>query len=263
MLWAGSATAADLPDQAAPRENPANATPDWTGVYAGGSVGAASDRIDGNYIVAPTANWSTTASPGLFGGQAGIQKQSGSVVTGVDFSAAGLFHERLQERPVQSHDILRNWVGPLAAVVRRTFDHRPAARLDLRVPDAPRDGRLCHRPVGSPPGGGTVWGHLGCRPDQASWWLHRRGRGLDGYRELGSWSRVSPLRLQQPACQAQPGERNPVFQKNLLREASDRKRDASRGPTVQMEKVALMRAGCARHAPRQNGWPRLRPPRPS
>jgi len=86
-LFGSPAVAADMAFKA-PLPPPA-AT--WSGFYVGAGTGAAWDTIDGNFILPPPANWSTSQTAGLFGPQVGVQRRFGPVVLGVEGDFLFLF----------------------------------------------------------------------------------------------------------------------------------------------------------------------------
>src|SRR4051812_32408983 len=87
-----SAFAADLPARFAKAPVVAPVlTYDWSGIYIGGAVGGIWDDTSGNFYNAPGFFWSTGSDSGLiYGGFAGIQKQWGNFVLGIEGGWNGL-----------------------------------------------------------------------------------------------------------------------------------------------------------------------------
>ena len=89
------AQAADLPAAAPAYKAPIMAPVpayNWTGFYIGGSLGGEWERIDGNFINPPPADWSVHNARGMWDGHIGAQYQWGSVVFGVEGDFVGLFN---------------------------------------------------------------------------------------------------------------------------------------------------------------------------
>lgn len=63
----------------------------WNGFYVGAGAGAVWDTIDGNFVIPPPANWSTSQAAGLLGPQVGAQRQFGPIVLGVESNFLFLF----------------------------------------------------------------------------------------------------------------------------------------------------------------------------
>ena len=90
-LGAGTALA-DAPPSYPPGYTPAYAptlTYDWTGIYVGGHVGAATTRSEWTYTdpITPTVDPLGQSSNGFAGGgHVGLQKQWGSAVLGAEAS---------------------------------------------------------------------------------------------------------------------------------------------------------------------------------
>ena len=82
-----SAFAADMPARIAKAPvAPPVLTYDWSGLYFGGAVGGAWHDTAGNFFNAPGFLWSTSNGDGslIYGGFAGIQKQWGNFVLGIE-----------------------------------------------------------------------------------------------------------------------------------------------------------------------------------
>lgn len=88
-----SAFAADMPARIAKAPVvPPVVVYDWSGIYVGGAVGGAWHDTAGNFYNAPPFLWGTSNSDGalIYGGFAGIQKQWGSLVVGIEGGWNGL-----------------------------------------------------------------------------------------------------------------------------------------------------------------------------
>jgi outer membrane immunogenic protein len=87
-----SAFAADMPARFAKAPVVAPVlTYDWSGIYIGGAVGGIWDDTSGNFYNAPGFFWSTGSDSKLiYGGFAGIQKQWGNWVLGIEGGGNGL-----------------------------------------------------------------------------------------------------------------------------------------------------------------------------
>jgi outer membrane immunogenic protein len=84
---AASAFAADMPARIAKAPvAPPVVTYDWSGIYVGGAVGGAWHDTAGNFYNAPPLLWGTGNSDTalIYGGFAGIQKQWGNFVLGIE-----------------------------------------------------------------------------------------------------------------------------------------------------------------------------------
>ncbi|KRR23094.1 outer membrane protein [Bradyrhizobium retamae] len=84
---AASAFAADMPARIAKAPVvPPVVTYDWSGIYVGGAVGGAWHDTAGNFYNVPSALWHTGNSDTalIYGGFAGIQKQWGNFVLGIE-----------------------------------------------------------------------------------------------------------------------------------------------------------------------------------
>jgi outer membrane immunogenic protein len=93
LMFASAASAADM----APRYTKAPppvvaAIYDWSGIYVGGAVGGEWDTTNGVFYNAPGFLWHTDNNDGrlIYGGFAGIQKQWGNFVLGVEGGWNGL-----------------------------------------------------------------------------------------------------------------------------------------------------------------------------
>jgi len=87
-----SAVAADMPARIAKAPVVAPVlTYDWSGIYFGGAVGGIWDDTSGNFYNAPGFFWNTGSDSKLiYGGFAGIQKQWGNWVLGIEGGYNGL-----------------------------------------------------------------------------------------------------------------------------------------------------------------------------
>jgi outer membrane immunogenic protein len=64
----------------------------WSGIYLGGQLGWMQSDINGAFEFAPVATFNPSNSAGVWGGQIGIQFQSGSIVVGVEGDFLGLMN---------------------------------------------------------------------------------------------------------------------------------------------------------------------------
>ena len=89
---AASAFAADMPARIAKAPvAPPVLIYDWSGIYVGGAVGGAWHDTDGVFFNAPGFFWRTESQSALiYGGFAGIQKQWGNFVLGIEGGYNGL-----------------------------------------------------------------------------------------------------------------------------------------------------------------------------
>ena len=90
-----AANAADLPAAAPSYKAPIMApTPayNWTGFYVGASLGGEWERIDGNFVNPPPADWSVSNQRGMWDAHVGAQYQWNSFVLGVEGNFVGLFN---------------------------------------------------------------------------------------------------------------------------------------------------------------------------
>jgi outer membrane immunogenic protein len=87
----GGAMAADMAVKARPMAPAVAAIYDWSGIYVGGAVGGEWDTTGGNFYNAPGFFWRTDRDSRLiYGGFAGIQKQWGNFVLGIEGGWNGL-----------------------------------------------------------------------------------------------------------------------------------------------------------------------------
>jgi outer membrane immunogenic protein len=87
----GGAMAADMAAKARPMAPAVAAIYDWSGIYIGGAVGGEWDTTGGNFYNAPGFFWRTDRDSRLiYGGFAGIQKQWGNFVLGIEGGWNGL-----------------------------------------------------------------------------------------------------------------------------------------------------------------------------
>jgi len=89
------AQAADLPAAAPAYKAPVLAPVpayNWTGLYVGGSLGGAWEKVDGSFLNPPFGDWSVENSRGMWDAHIGAQYQWNSLVLGIEGNFIGLFN---------------------------------------------------------------------------------------------------------------------------------------------------------------------------
>ena len=120
-----SAGAADLPAKA-PRA-PVPEVWSWAGPYLGIHGGVASHRgkfddpdgfLNGAFAVTPSTTYSATKTGGFFGGHAGYNLQSGSIVYGIEGDMSGIWAKGKTSRPSEPTSFANfdvNWLATIRA----------------------------------------------------------------------------------------------------------------------------------------------------